>query len=286
MKALKSKIDPSVNFVEEHLKGFIESRYVRRCERYFNCYLSSQTGCNKGCRFCHLTATKQTQFEDVDGWGFIEQAQSVFKHYWKEHFKAPAEAVHYSFMARGEVLANQYMLKGGDSILYELGRFAKNYGLISKFNVSTIIPKTLDRSLSDVWSYITPTIYYSLYSIREDFRKKWMPAAMPVTEALPLLRNYQMNSKKLIKIHYALIKGENDSLAETQEMLDMLDQHKLICEFNLVRYNPFSPEQGEETDEANLNTIFETIKARLGGRARIIQRVGYDVKASCGMFVE
>lgn len=283
METLKSQIDESVNFVEEHLKGFVESRYVRRTERYFNCYLSSQTGCNKGCRFCHLTATRQTTFEDVTPLQFLEQARQVFSYYVKE---SPAKVVHYSFMARGEALANQYMLDHGDEILMGLGKFAVDHSLIPKFNISSIMPRTFDRSLSDVWRIVTPTIYYSLYSVNNDFRKRWMPAAMPVDEALRLLREYQSNTKKIVKIHYALIKGQNDSAGETSEMLDAIEKHKLVCEFNLVRYNPFSPEQGEETDENTLSAIFNMIKARFQGRARIIQRVGFDVKASCGMFVE
>ena len=60
-KILKSNLDQSVNFVENQLVGFLESRYVRKVDEYFICYLSSQTGCNRGCKFCHLTASGQTQ---------------------------------------------------------------------------------------------------------------------------------------------------------------------------------------------------------------------------------
>ena len=66
MLELKSIIDPSINIIEQQLVGFIESRYVRKIEDYFIAYLSSQTGCNRGCKFCHLTAMNQTQFDDCN----------------------------------------------------------------------------------------------------------------------------------------------------------------------------------------------------------------------------
>jgi adenine C2-methylase RlmN of 23S rRNA A2503 and tRNA A37 len=80
MRTLSSNIDSSVNFIEQQLTGFIESRYVRRTVDYFIAYLSSQTGCNRGCRMCHLTATKQTQFTNCDLQDFANQLDTVFAH--------------------------------------------------------------------------------------------------------------------------------------------------------------------------------------------------------------
>lgn len=283
MQTMKSELDKSVNFVEENLKGFIEARYVRRADNYFSCYLSSQSGCNKGCRFCHLTATGQTSFNDVAPEGFIEQAKHVFEHYRKE---APAKLVHYSFMARGEALANKHMLDDGDSILYELGKLAVAEKLRPKFNISTIMPYTLRKPLSDVFKIVTPTIYYSLYSMDEaEFRPNWLPAAMPAMDALKMLKDYQEISKKIVKIHFAFIKGWNDEEEGVHAICDAIDSVGLICEFNLVRYNPFSPEQGVESDIETINRNFAIMQKRMT-KAKVINRVGFDVKASCGMFVQ
>ncbi len=284
MIELHSQLDQSVNFVEENLKGFIEARYVRREENYFNCYLSSQSGCNKGCRFCHLTATKQTQFEDVTPDGFLKQAHDVFQHYRDE--SKPAKFVHYSFMARGEALANKFMLDNADEVLLPLCQLAVSNGLNPKVNISTIMPKTLDKRLIDVFRIVTPTIYYSIYSVNREFRDRWLPAAMPAYHALDKLSEYQQATKKIVKIHYAFIKGENDSLADVEAVLDAVETRNLQIEFNIVRYNPFSPEQGQEADEETVQRNFGYIKGRLPGKVRLIKRVGFDVKASCGMFVE
>ena len=285
LKVLNSQIDHSVNFVEEQLIGFLESRFVRKCDDYFIAYLSSQTGCNRGCTFCHLTATGQTSFIDSSHNDFVAQAIQVFKHYRKE--TKPAKYMHYNFMARGEPLANKILLDSGDDLLQKLGQVAKGEGLPAKFNISTIMPVSLKKSLSDIFNYINPTIYYSIYSTNSKWRKDWMPAAMDSDEALRMLRDYQDFSKKIVKIHYAFIAGENDSVEEVNNVCDAIERHNLICEFNLVRYNAASPDQGVESSEEvidrNLNLI--TDRFRFSTKVQMIPRVGFDVKASCGMFV-
>ncbi|MGE3320513.1 MAG: hypothetical protein AB7I18_14580 [Candidatus Berkiella sp.] len=285
LQVLNSQIDRSVNFIEEQLVGFIESRFVRKCDDYFIAYLSSQTGCNRGCTFCHLTATGQTSFIDSSHNDFVAQAIQIFKHYRKQ--KNPAKYMHYNFMARGEPLANKILLDSGDELLLKLGQVAKDEGLPAKFNISTIMPLTLKKSLPDIFNYVNPTIYYSMYSTNKEWRTKWMPAAMDVDEALSLLKEYQDFSKKIIKIHYAFIAGENDSVDSVHGVCNALDRHQLNCEFNLVRYNPASPDQGTESSEEVINRNIEIIEGRFkfNGKVQIIPRVGFDVKASCGMFV-
>lgn len=285
LKVFNSQIDHSVNFVEEQLEGFIESRFVRKCDDYFIAYLSSQTGCNRGCTFCHLTATGQTSFIDSSHNDYVAQAIRVFKHYRKQ--KNPAKYMHYNFMARGEPLANKILLDSGDELLLKLGQVAKEEGLPAKFNISTIMPLTLKKSLTEIFNYINPTFYYSIYSTNEDWRTKWMPAAMDVGEALSLLKEYQDFSKKIVKIHYAFIAGENDSEEDVHKVCDVLNKRNLICEFNLVRYNPASPDQGSESSEEIINRNISIIQDRFGfqSKVQIIPRVGFDVKASCGMFV-
>lgn len=181
MRVLQSQTDLSANFVEQSLEGFLESRYVRRNDKYFVCYLSSHNGCG----------------------------------------------------------------------------------------------------------YLQPTIYWSLYSVCEAFREKWLPGAMGVTNALNRLAEYQDHTKKLVKVHFAFIEGENDSEADIDSMCHMLETWKLHCEVNIVRYNPASPEQGRESSEDVVQARAAQLSQCPQVRAvKIVPRVGFDVKASCGMFVQ
>jgi len=286
---LDSQIDRSVNFVEQQMEGFLESRYVRKKDDYFICYLSSQSGCNRGCRFCWLSATKQTKLEDASHIEYLEQASEVLKHY--KQSDHPAKIIHYNFMARGEVLENKNILKDADSILYDLGKLAMAYdsNLSVKYNISTIIPRTFDKELTEVFKIIHPTIYYSLYSVNPDFRKKWIPNGLDVDSALQKLKNYQLYSKKKIKIHHCFIEGENDSIEDLERIIDAISKYKLDCEFNLVRYNPYSEEYGKESSieviQRNMDYI-SNMWPSFQNKTQVIERVGTDVYASCGTFVQ
>jgi len=282
LRVLRSEQDASVNFVEEQLAGFLEARYVRRRADYFVCYLSSHSGCNRGCEFCHLTATGQTSFAPSTINDFESQALSVLRHYRRE---SPARYMHFAFMARGEPLANPHLLERGQELLIRLGNLARDEGLPSKFCVSTIMPQTLRKPLVDVFGFVSPTIYYSLYSVEPAFRERWLPTAKPIEAALQELADYQRFSKKILKIHFALIEGQNDSADQVCKMCDALDERGLICEFNLVTYNPATAAQGRESAPEVIAERLAYILERFVGRVKAVKRVGFDVKASCGMFV-
>lgn len=278
MEVLRSSLDSSINIVESHLQGFIEARYVRRQKEYFVAYLSSQSGCNRGCRMCHLTATKQTKFENVTLDEFDLQASKIFS----EYAKTPrSEYVHWNFMARGEPLNNPVILHQSEYLFRMLGGWADKFDLYSKFNISTILPRDCNKSLVDMFKYITPTIYYSIYSVDSKFRKKWLPNALEVDDALSELKKYQNISKKIIKFHSAFIAGENDSPKSVLDTMHAIARKNIMGEFNIVRYNPFSEDQGQESE--HLGSIKNIIKEFMP--VKIITRVGSDVHASCGQFV-
>lgn len=279
IQTLKSQLDASVNFVEAQLVGFLESRYVRREARYFVAYLSSQTGCNRGCQMCHLTVTGQTQFKNADLQDFVSQYDVILRHYVKDE---PAPLVHVNFMARGEPLANPTITETSTELFCALSAQSRDLNLHTKFNVSTIMPVTLRKSLVDCFPLVTPTIYYSMYSVDPVFRQKWLPAAMNVEQALDLLAEYQYVSKKLIKLHGAFIAGENDHVDQVHDMMQAVYKRGIRAEFNIVRYNPYSVSQGVES--ANLEGIQEVIQSYMP--CKLITRVGSDVAASCGTFVQ
>ena len=283
--AHRSGQDASVNWDRPADVGRLEARYVRRCADYFVVYLSSQTGCAQGCRMCHLTATGQTRLRDATTGEMIEQARTVLDYYRRE--TEPARTVHFNFMARGEPLANRALVADADGLLGELARMAVTLGLRPQYLVSTIYPRAFEgRYLEDVFVVHHPEIHYSIYSMSDRFRRRWLPKALPAEAALDRLASWQRSTQKLVTLHHAYIAGENDAEGDVHAICDALDERKLMVHVNVVRYNSFDPARhGVEPPEEVIERNAAIYRERLpNARVAVISRVGFDVAASCGMF--
>jgi adenine C2-methylase RlmN of 23S rRNA A2503 and tRNA A37 len=282
----RSALDESVNWDRSADVGRLEARYVRRCPDYFVVYLSSQTGCAQGCRMCHLTATGQTRLRDATIGEMLEQARTVLDHYRRQ--AVPARSVHFNFMARGEPLANQALLADADGLLGELSRLAVALSLRPRHLVSTIYPREMgDRLLEDVFVTHHPDIYYSIYSMSDRFRRRWLPKALPAEQALDRLLSWQRSTHKIVSLHHAYIAGENDAEGDVHAICDALEERGLMVHVNIVRYNSFDPARhGVEPPEEVIERNAEIYRSRLpNARVSVIARVGFDVAASCGMFL-
>jgi adenine C2-methylase RlmN of 23S rRNA A2503 and tRNA A37 len=291
MRKLYSELDRSVNFVIPAKEGYFEARYVSRPDKdYSIVYLSSQSGCSKACRMCHLTATRQVKSVDATLEDFQQQASVVLQHWdgLSQEQRSEHKRLHFNFMARGEALACATILDRGPALLRMLGGMAESRGLEPRFLISTIMPKSFAiDELGSVWperDHYLPEIYYSIYSLSPEFRRKWLPQAMTPELALRKLARWQKETGKRPKIHFAFIKGENDSPQNVQEICRALQDHGLDVDVNIVRYNPpdANSQESDETVVASNAQLFQQLLP--GADVRIIPRVGFDVRASCGTF--
>jgi len=295
-KMLASKRDDSVNFI--HSKdnlGTIEARFVRRPEEdAIVVYLSSQTGCNQSCRMCHLTATGQTHFRQMNAYGFTKQAETVLNYYSTVYLKsnAPVSTVKFDFMARGEPLLNTDLLDNFGSISKVLTKIALFHGLEAVFNISTIMPRSFGFALNRVFINSPVRLYYSLYSMNSHFRKRWLPKAMDPYKALGELASFRnaLQQHEVI-LHWAFIEGENDDYVSVAEVVDAVLNSGLASpenriQVNIVRFNPPPGVHYQESSEPVIQERFNYLRGAIGNSdSKVVTRVGTDVAASCGMFV-
>ena len=264
---------------------------MRRTDDYFIVYLSSHNGCNKSCRFCHLTQSGQTSFDEASVADMLHQASLVLAHYQAEVASGRQVAsprVHFNWMARGEPLASSVLTGNWPELTNGLHALALESGIAAtRFNISSIFPdEATPAVLAQLNGEHPPVIFYSLYSMDDSFRRRWLPKARPANEVLADLAQWQRDTKGEVVLHWASIEGENDGAEQVQQTMDAIGRHGLQARFNLVRYNPFTEGQGAESAEPVLEAGFARIQlAMTVAGSRIVPRVGFDVKASCGMFV-
>lgn len=225
---------------------------------------------------------------------YLDQARLVFEHY-RAYVQLPIgqqteRTVHFNFMARGEPLSNPTMQHNAQQVYDALAVLADAYGLTSKFKISSIIPSDFTGDLADILTDNRAMLYYSLYSMDSQFRQKWLGKAMDPLFSLPLIKDYQLSTGNPITIHWALIEGQNDSTEVAADIVSAVVGHGIAAKFNLVRYNPHDDRHGVESSEETILARFTQISNGLATLApnlvsRIVPRVGYDVKASCGMFI-
>lgn len=305
VSTMTSKEDATKNFIFDNAGHITEARYVRREKEKVLVYLSAAAGCVKACRFCHLTRTGQVDNYESTPAHIYEQASTVMDYYISRlDIDGPAKRVNFNFMARGEPLANKMFLNDFEEYRSKLLSLAKVMDLKPAINISTIMPmEVLTYGRGDPPSnpnfydnryplkglnHPEVYLYYSMYSTDQAFRNKWLPNAMPYDEALRLLRTFQNKQypgHNVVTLHWPFIKSENDHRDDIRGVLQAVRDSKLRVKFNLVRYNAYSPVYGEESSEEVIQRNFEKLSNVFNNGSRIIPRVGYDVKASCGMFV-
>ena len=94
-------------------------------------------------------------------------------------------------------------------------------GLRPRHLISTIYPRELaGLALEDVFVTHHPDIYYSIYSMSERFRRRWLPKALPAEAALDRLVSWQRSTHKIVSWNsgsslYMKFIGDSGSTATT-----------------------------------------------------------------------
>ena len=298
VKIDESALDSSVNFIFSDSNGqYIESRFVQRDPNKFIIYLSSQTGCTQACRFCHLTQLGLNNgVYSVSIPDFILQASTVLE-YLKQNsdrISGNPGMISFNFMARGEPLLNSVIRNSAKMLFSSLAETALEHNYHYKFKISSILPKDGGYQTKHIVPYyrmldqmcnsteMDVSLYYSLYSVNEAFRKRWIPNGIPPEMAGEILYGNDVG----LVLHHAFIAGENDSEKDVEDILKWMEKYSIITDINIVRYNPFSQKCGEETSEEKIIKLASLLERSIYvDKLQIVPKVGFDVKASCGMFV-
>lgn len=235
--------------------------------------LSTQVGCNMGCKFCASTLEGCVRsLRHGEMLSFIAEI---------ERDEPPAEGkprtvTNIVLMGSGEPLDNY------DNVVTFLKRVTSEKGPnISARNISLstcgIVPK-IYRLIDDA-PHVTLSV--SLHAHSNEVRGELMPInkAYPIEQVLEAAKAYSERTGRRVVFEYALIGGKNDSEADAKALAARLKG--MLCHVNLIPLNPVK-ERGLDGVTRTYAHQFREWLESMHISATVRREMGADIEGACG----
>ncbi len=250
----------------------VETVYIPEEDRGAVC-LSTQVGCQMGCRFCH-TGTQGFQ-RNLTAGEIVGQFLAARDSYGE--WPTPVDETRYLsnivVMGMGEPLNNY------DELVKAMRIIMDGEGLaISKRRITVSTSGIADKIPS-----LGVRLAISLHAPNDTIRNQIMPInrKYPLAVLINACKEYQRlcEHRQYITMEYVMLKGINDSPENARELIQLVKG--LEVKFNLI---PFNPWEGCVFEPSSNNTIhkFAKILEDAYFAAPIRQSRGQDIMAACG----
>ena len=229
--------------------------------------VSSQVGCNMGCKFCESGRLKKVRnlntYEMVLQLLKIEDVLNI-------------RISHVVLMGIGEPFDNYENVINFINIINS----PKGIALGSRhITVSTcgIIPKI--KSFINDGKQVNLAI--SLHASNDKLRNQLMPISKvyKLEDLIPAIKEYINKTNRRVTFEYILLKGINDRYENAIELSKLLKG--LNCYVNLIPYNETSHIEYKKSDQNSILKFYDTLKKNNIG-VTIRREFGKKVSAACG----
>ena len=229
--------------------------------------VSSQVGCNMGCRFCESGRRKRVR--NLETYEMVIQLLMIEE-------DLGERISHVVVMGIGEPFDNY------DNLLKFLTIINHPKGLsigARHITVSTcgIVPKILEFSEFP----LQINLAISLHAPNNELRNKIMPInkAYPLEKLIPALELYLKKTNRRITFEYIMLSGVNDSVECAKELVELVGH--LNCYVNLIPYNETNNLEFKRSNTVQIMKFYDILKKnRLGVTIR--REFGSKISAACG----
>ena len=229
--------------------------------------ISSQVGCNMGCKFCESGRRKKVRN--------LEVSEMVLQILLIEE-ELGSRISHVVVMGIGEPFDNY------DNLIkfFRIINDPKGISIGARhITVSTcgIVPKILE--FSDLDMQINLAI--SLHAPNDELRNKIMPInkAYPLKELMDALKIYLKKTNRRLTFEYILLKDVNDSEDCALELVKLVKG--LNCYINLIPYNETNNIDFKRTNTIQIMRFYDILKKNSIG-VTIRKEFGGKISAACG----
>lgn len=269
IKTLIDDRDETTKFLFELKDKRVIETVLMKFDYGYSICVSSQIGCNMGCKFCASGLLKKIRSLSVDE--FVLQIVNVNRYLITNNKPCITNLV---CMGIGEPFDNYDNLKQFLSILndpFGIGLGARH------ITVSTC--GLIDKIVQFGKDFPQMNLAISLHAPNDDLRNKIMPVnhAYPLDVLIKALIEYQKITKNRIGIEYILLKDLNDTPECAKQLSKLLKP--IYCYINLIRYNEVAENEFKTSTKANdfskilsSNNIISTIRLERGSK----------IAAACG----
>ena len=229
--------------------------------------VSSQVGCNMGCRFCESGRLKKVR--NLEPYEIVEQLLLIEK-------DLGIRITHVVVMGIGEPLDNY------DNVIDFTKIITSNKGIdlgIRHITISTcgIVPKIYEftEDLKGV------NLAISLHAPNDEIRNKIMPIskAYKLDELMKAIKHYIKVTNRRVTFEYVMLSGVNDSKDCALELAKLLKG--LNCYVNLIPYNETENIEFTRSKKVQILAFYDILKKN-GIEVTIRREFGGKVDAACG----
>lgn len=270
IKAHQISKDGTEKFLFELKDGALVESVLMVFDYGFSACLSSQVGCNMGCKFCASGLLKKQR--DLSAGEIVSQALMIQRQLDLNNNRLGNIVV----MGTGEPFDNY------DNVIKAMSIINSPFGLeigSRHISISTcgVVPQ-IRRFSKENLQY---NLAISLHAPNNELRNKLMPInqAYPLEELFSALKEYSSLNNRRLTFEYLLLKGINDSEKEAKQIKELLNG--LNAYINLIPYNSVKENEFETTSEENALRFYDLLKKN-GVAVTLRQKKGDDIDAACG----
>ncbi len=268
LKIVKVERDTEVNkyLFELYDGSFVESVLMRHDYGTSIC-VSSQVGCNMGCRFCESGRLKKVR--DLNTYEMVLQILAV-----EDDIKEKIS--HVVIMGIGEPFDNYLNVTNFIKIINHPKGLAIGSRHIT-VSTSGIVPKILE--FADFPYQVNLAV--SLHAPNDEIRDMIMPInkAYKIEDIIDALKVYYKKTSRRITFEYIMLDGINDSDSCALELCKLLKG--LNCYVNLIPYNETNNIQYKRSKNDRILKFYDIIKKNNIG-VTIRREFGSNISAACG----
>lgn len=257
--------DKTVKYLFENFDGSFIETVVMTYKHGVSACLSTQVGCNMGCKFCASTIGGKER--DLTAGEILDQIIFASK-------DLGVRISHIVLMGMGEPLDNY------DNVIAFLKNVGDPLGLNMSYRHISLSTCGLVEKIKRLSEEKLPiTLSVSLHAPTNEKRDTIMPInkKYKIEVLMKCLKEYINVTGRRISFEYTLIKGFNDTYEDAKALAGLLKG--MLAHVNLIPVNEVT-ETGFKKPE-NVNKFKDSL-IKLGINATIRRELGSDIDAACG----